>query len=168
MHSLDYSGRGFDLQGKLSMVWDQSSLVRYEKKSDCLKKSYNNNHRRQIMYRGQVVELGVDGEFTFDENLCDVESLEMVTDKMLSNIEKQDELPGVNFTKEQTFFINIAQGYCGIIGGVSQLLLSHLSQHSTFRERIDGMMMNSPKFAEAFKCRPGVRMNPTRKCGHMF
>ena len=31
---------------------------RYEKKSDCLKKSYNNNHRRQIMYRGQVVELG--------------------------------------------------------------------------------------------------------------
>ena len=53
--------------------------------------------------------LGVDGEFTFDENLCDVESLEMITDKMLSNIEKQDELPGVNFTKEQTFFINIAQ-----------------------------------------------------------
>ena len=28
MHSLDFSGRGFDLQGKLSMVWDQSSLVR--------------------------------------------------------------------------------------------------------------------------------------------
>ena len=54
-------------------------------------------------------QLGVDGEFTFDENLCDVESLEMITDKMLSNIEKQDELPGVNFTKEQTFFINIAQ-----------------------------------------------------------
>lgn len=28
MHSLDYSGRGFDLQGKLSLVWDQTSLVR--------------------------------------------------------------------------------------------------------------------------------------------
>ena len=28
---------------------------------------------------------------------------------MLRNIEKQDELPGVNFTKQQTFFINIAQ-----------------------------------------------------------
>ena len=28
MHSLDHSGRGFDLQGKLALVWDQSSLVR--------------------------------------------------------------------------------------------------------------------------------------------
>ena len=28
MHSLDYSGQGFDLQGKLAMVWDQTSLVR--------------------------------------------------------------------------------------------------------------------------------------------
>ena len=28
MHGLDYSGRGFDLQGKLSMIWDQTSLSR--------------------------------------------------------------------------------------------------------------------------------------------
>ena len=28
MHSLDHSGRGFDLQGKLALVWDQTSLVR--------------------------------------------------------------------------------------------------------------------------------------------
>ena len=28
MHSVDNSGRGFDLQGKLAQVWDQSSLIR--------------------------------------------------------------------------------------------------------------------------------------------
>ena len=28
MHSMDYSGRGFDLQGRLAQVWDQSSSVR--------------------------------------------------------------------------------------------------------------------------------------------
>ena len=82
---------------------------RYDKKSECLKKSYNSNHKRQILYRGQVVQLEVDGEFTFDENLCDVEALEMISKKELDNIERQDQLPGVSFTKNQTFFINIAQ-----------------------------------------------------------
>lgn len=70
----------------------------------------------------------MDGNTTFDENLCDVEALEMVSRHALrcdaliksrTNIfylynifrdtERQDELPGVNFTKDQTFFINLAQ-----------------------------------------------------------
>lgn len=168
-HSLDHSGRGFDLQGRLATVWDQASLARYARKSECLKKSYSNNHKRRVQYRGQLVQLAVDGNTTFDENLCDVEALEMVSRHALRDTERQDELPGVNFTKDQTFFINLAQGYCGVIGSVSQVLLSHLSQHSTFRERIDGMMMNSQKFSETFQCGPGTRMNPPRKCGgHMF
>ena len=62
-----------------------------------------------MLYRGQPVRLEVDGDFTFDENLCDVEALEMVTDLEMRNIQKLDDFPGVNFTKEQTFFINIAQ-----------------------------------------------------------
>ena len=62
-----------------------------------------------MLYRGQPVRLEVDGDFTFDENLCDVEALEMVTDLEMKNIQRLDDLPGVNFTKEQTFFINIAQ-----------------------------------------------------------
>ena len=33
----------------------------------------------------------------------------MVADLELNNIQRLDELPGVNFTKEQAFFINIAQ-----------------------------------------------------------
>ena len=28
-HSLDHSGRGFDLQGRLATVWDQASLARW-------------------------------------------------------------------------------------------------------------------------------------------
>ena len=33
----------------------------------------------------------------------------MVTDMEMKKIQTLDKLPGVNFTKEQTFFINIAQ-----------------------------------------------------------
>ena len=105
------------------------------------------------MLRGKHLEIGVDGDFTFDENMCDVESLEMVTETLSeSSFKNEEQLPGVTFTKEQTFFINIAQvpslltenvkrliscvqGYCGLIGGVGQVLQSHLSRHSTFKER---------------------------------
>lgn len=30
--------------------------------------------------------------------------------------------------------------------------------------RVNGMMMNSPAFAAAYKCRLGSYMNPKRKC----
>ena len=72
-HSLDHSGRGFDLQGRLATVWDQGSLARwhsrvpascidpsfrrYARKSECLKKSYSNNHKRRVQYRGQLVQV---------------------------------------------------------------------------------------------------------------
>ena len=36
IHSLDYSGQGFDLQGKLAMVWDQTSLVRWWTEKYCI------------------------------------------------------------------------------------------------------------------------------------
>ena len=34
--------------------------------------------------------------------------------------------------------------------------------------RVDGMMMNSGKFVESFKCSPTSRMNPVKKCSKMF
>ena len=33
----------------------------------------------------------------------------MMSRRELANIERQEKIPGVTFTKEQTFFLNIAQ-----------------------------------------------------------
>ena len=109
LHSLDTPGRGFDLQGKLSTVWDQASSSRYDKKSECLKRWYSNSHKRLATLGDQTVQLQVDGEFTFDENLCDIQAVEMMSRRELANIERERKIPGVTFTKEQTFFLNIAQ-----------------------------------------------------------
>ena len=62
-----------------------------------------------MRYGDQTVQLQVDGDFTFDENLCDIQALEMMSRRELANIDREDRIPGVSFTKEQTFFINIAQ-----------------------------------------------------------
>ena len=91
--------------------WPLSHLLlsRYDKKSECIKRSYTNSHKRLVTYGDQTVQLQVDGDFTFDENLCDIQALEMMSRRELANIDREDSIPGVNFTKEQTFFINIAQ-----------------------------------------------------------
>ena len=77
----------------------------------------------------------------------------------------EEALPGLNYTRQQAFYINIAQvctmqcnsstmfqgcfslssppiyisqffqGYCGRLAGLSEVLLSHLSQHSSYSER---------------------------------
>ena len=86
-----------------------SISFRYEKRAECFKKTYSSSHIRHGTYRGRIVQLGVDGDNTFDENLCDVEALDIVSRQEWGKTKKQQALPGVNFTKEQTFFINIAQ-----------------------------------------------------------
>ena len=106
---------------------------------------------RHGTYRGRLVQLVVDGENTFNENICDIEALDILSRQLWARVKKQQSLPGVNFTKEQTFFLNIAQvkiiflsarlqmfvqGYCGTMGTLSHVLFTHLSQHATYRERL--------------------------------
>ena len=98
-------------------------LHRYKKRSECFKKSYSSSHVRHGTYRGRLVQLAVDGENTFDENLCDIEALDIVSRQLWARTKKQQALPGVNYTKEQTFFINIAQVEMVII---NILMKSHL------------------------------------------
>ena len=84
-------------------------VFRYDKKSECLKRWYTNTHKRLAALGDRTVQLQVDGQFTFDENLCDIQALEMMSRRELANIEREEKIPGVTFTKEQTFFLNIAQ-----------------------------------------------------------
>jgi len=36
--------------------------------------------------------------------------------------------------------------------------------HSQKEARVNGMLMNSADFSEAFQCKPGTNMNPNAKC----
>jgi len=164
-HGLDTAGRGFDLQGRLQQVWDASSLVRYKARADCLvRESWPT---RQVLYRGRKVSLVRDREATFDEDLADIQGLELASGVSWEG-RGGAALPGLNYTRIQAFYINIAQGYCGRMGGLGEVLHSHLSHHSPYPERTDRMAVHSTKYAEAFRCRPGTRMNPISKCSRMF
>jgi hypothetical protein len=58
---------------KDEFIFEINYVCRYEKRAECLKKSYSSSHTRHGTYRGRIVQLNVDGENTFDDNLCDIE-----------------------------------------------------------------------------------------------
>ena len=55
------------------------------------------------------MELSIEGDNILDEVLSDIDALDITLRLEGRRAKKQQLLPGVNFTQEQTLFINIAQ-----------------------------------------------------------
>ena len=144
VHGLDTSGRGFDLRGRLQQVWDPASLVRYRQKAGCQAK--RRWPVRRLLYRGATVQLASRPEDTFNEDLADIQGLELASSVVLAG-DLGEALPGLNYTREQAFFLNVAQGYCGQRGALSEILLTHLGQHSSYAERVDLMALHSSRYS---------------------
>ncbi|CAG2183811.1 unnamed protein product, partial [Oppiella nova] len=73
-------------------------------------------------------------------------------------------LPGIHLTHDQLFFLNYAQIWCGSMRPEDALSKVRSSVHSPGPIRVLGPLSNSYDFANAYKCSPGSRMNPLKKC----
>lgn len=76
----------------------------------------------------------------------------------------EQELPGMNMTHDQLFFLNYAQIWCGSMRPEDALTKIRSSVHSPGIIRVIGPLSNSKDFAEAYDCPLGSPMNPLNKC----
>ncbi|PSN56045.1 hypothetical protein C0J52_11802 [Blattella germanica] len=108
-----------------------------------------------------------DWNVTRNENMADISGLQIAY-KAWRNLQEAEppdaRLPGINLNTRQLFFLNAAQTYCSNLSPEDYILLVEMDFHTPFPERVNGIMMNSPSFAEAYNCPIGSPMNPTRKC----
>ncbi|CAK5079860.1 unnamed protein product [Meloidogyne enterolobii] len=74
------------------------------------------------------------------------------------------QLPGVNLTHDQLFFLNYAQIWCGIMNDKEAVRKLRTSEHSPGPIRVKGPLSNSVDFAAAYNCPEGSPMNPIQKC----
>ena len=51
--------------------------------------------------------LQINGELTFNENMCDVEAVDIASHYVQHDV--HNTLPNVSYTAQQTFFLNLAQ-----------------------------------------------------------
>ena len=74
------------------------------------------------------------------------------------------DLPGLNMTHDQLFFLNYAQIWCGSMRPEDAETKIRSSVHSPGPIRVLGPLSNSHEFSQAYGCDLGSRMNPEKKC----
>ncbi|CAG8714274.1 20113_t:CDS:2, partial [Dentiscutata erythropus] len=74
-------------------------------------------------------------------------------------------LPGFgNLTREQLFFISYGHSWCSKSRPETAVERVRTDPHSPPNWRVNGVLRNTEKFAEVFKCKSGSKMNPVGKC----
>ncbi|KAG5890126.1 hypothetical protein JTB14_027793 [Gonioctena quinquepunctata] len=124
-------------------------------------------HDQYSRYKIDEVGLYVNGRMTQGENIADNGGLKQsfrAFRKWAAEHGEEPDLPGLNLTHDQLFFLNYAQIWCGSMRPEDALTKVRSSVHSPGPIRVLGPLSNSKDFAEAYKCPVGSPMNPTDKC----
>lgn len=160
-HGFDDSGRQYDKDGNLYNWWTEEAETKFHERAQCLVDQYGS-------FVSPEAGLNVNGKITLGENIADNGAVKQTFRAYRNWVKRQGKeepnLPGVNFTHNQLYFLNLAQIRCGISrkdDAVNHILSG---PHSPNRFRITGSLQNMKEFSEAFQCQNGSYMNPPNKC----
>jgi len=159
-HGFDDKGRQFDKHGNLKQWWNNRTIAAFRKEAQCIIDQYSN-------YTLDEINLGIDGRLTQGENIADNGGLKQAFRayrKWVANNGAEPELPGLDLTHNQLFFLNYAQIWCGSMRPEDALTKIRSSVHSPGPIRVLGPLSNSRDFSEAYNCPATSRMNPPKKC----
>ena len=157
-HGFDDQGQQYDKDGNLQPWWDPTSTLSFKNRQKCFVNQYSSY---------QLFGMHVNGNLTLGENLADNGGLKTSYQayKNIAELEGvQSHLPGLEYTPDQLFFIAFAQVWCSIFTEeyIATSLLTN--PHSPGPFRVNGTLINSQEFADAFNCPVGSPMNPKDKC----
>lgn len=171
-----FSGRQFDKDGNMMQWWNNATIRAFRERTQCIIDQYSR-------YKIDEVGLYVNGRMTQGENIADNGGLKqsfrvdttsphktILKDflqayrKWVSQHGEEPDLPGLNLTHDQLFFLNYAQIWCGSMRPEDALTKVRSSVHSPGPIRVLGPLSNSWDFATAYNCPLGSPMNPTNKC----
>ncbi|XP_028418606.1 neprilysin-4-like [Dendronephthya gigantea] len=158
-HGFDVSGMHYDKNGNYISWWTKSSKYAFLMKSLCLRDQYSNY---------TIFGKHMNGIATLGENIADNGGIRLAYKAYQKwkkdNGSDEQLLPDFPFTNEQLFFLKGAQMWCANIRKKVALNMIDTDEHTLKMFRIIGPFSNSEAFSKAFKCPPGKRMNPVKKC----
>ncbi|KAI0238129.1 Endothelin-converting enzyme 1 [Lamellibrachia satsuma] len=158
-HAFDNSGRLFDKVGNMKGWWTEKSSKAFDEQTQCMINQYGN-----YTVRGKHLS----GKVTLAENIADNGGLKTSYEAYMSWLQKHDDshanLPALNMTKQQLFFLSFAQIWCAYYTPEYALLSLDTDPHSYTKYRVIGTLSNTPQFAKAFSCPANSKMNPAHRC----
>ncbi|KAM6216880.1 membrane metallo-endopeptidase-like 1 [Rhynchocyon petersi] len=160
-HGFDNSGRNFDKDGNMLDWWSNFSAQHFEKQSECMIYQYNN-------YSWDLADdMNVNGFNTLGENIADNGGVRQAYNaylKWLKEGGKDSQLPGLDMTHKQLFFINYAQVWCGSYRPEFAVQSIKTDVHSPLKYRVMGSLQNLAAFSNAFHCEKDTPMHPKERC----
>ncbi|KAM8703064.1 hypothetical protein ACLKA7_005407 [Drosophila subpalustris] len=167
IHGFDTQGRRFDAIGNINDWWDEESTLNFENRKQCFMDQYS-----RYSYNGLLLPASNEQS----ENIADNGGIRLAftayrrwLDTLESsgidvNVAGREQLPTLNYTNMQLFFISYAQIWCNDVDRGYRNLQVATDQHVPGQYRVIGPLSNFPEFAKEFHCAPGTRMNPATKC----
>ncbi|KAH9503971.1 Membrane metallo-endopeptidase-like 1, partial [Bulinus truncatus] len=161
IHGFDTVGIKYDKVGVGGFNWNSSFIDKFNNKTKCLIDQYSS-------FVIKKMNETIDGIQTLNENMADNSGIKIsFTAYVETEIHKSSSLalnlPGINYTDYQLFFISYTQSHCNIVKQDAPFQ-SLSGIYSPEQYRIYGPLQNSRDFADAFNCPVGTFMNPTNKC----
>lgn len=175
-HGFDDQGSQYDSSGKLNNWWTADDLTAFKSKAKCFADEYSGFTFKKD--DGGTVH--VNGELTEGENIADNGGIRTSYNAMQRYIKtkeaKQVLLQHIHpsaaqlaeevkqaeqHTPEQLFFYAYAQTWCMKTTAKAEEMQVKTDPHSPGEFRVNGVVRNFDKFAEAFNCRAKSNMNPS-------
>ncbi|GAB0091434.1 Neprilysin-1 [Sergentomyia squamirostris] len=159
-HGFDDKGRQFDKDGNMMQWWNNATIQSFRERAQCIIDQYSK-------YKIDEVGMYMNGRMTQGENIADNGGLKQAFrayKKWVKIHGAEPDLPGLNLTHDQLFFLNYAQIWCGSMRPEDALTKIRSSVHSPGIIRVLGPLSNSKDFADAYNCALGTPMNPVSKC----
>ena len=160
-HGFDDQGRKFDAHGDLKDWWTQEDADQFVKHSDCVVDQY-----AQYVV---VDDIHINSKLTEGEDVADLGGT------ILAYIAWKDATKDMTLrdrdglTPDQRFFIGFAQWACENNRPENQRVQARTDPHSPGKYRINGVVVNMPEFATAFRCKVGQPMvKPPEKVCHVW
>jgi len=165
-HGFDTVGSTFDSNGEMRNWWSTKSEGVFQERAKCYVDHFSN-------YLIPEINRKVNGNETKDENIADAGGLRQALSAYRSHMKqlqrreedvetlapKNVQMPGLDLSPEQLFFLGFAQLWCAAYEEEHYWEeLSH--EHTSDKYRVLGAVSNNDDFAEVYKCALGTPMHP--------
>jgi putative endopeptidase len=158
-HGFDDQGRQYDADGNLRDWWTQQDDTEFRKRVECITDEYSKF--------SPIEGVTLNGKLTLGENGADNAGIRLAFMGLLEGLQNgsvsKASLDG--YTPQQRFFLGYAQVWCQNTRPEEARYRAQTDPHSPGRFRVNGVLQNTPEFAEAFGCsaeQPMVSANACR------
>jgi endothelin-converting enzyme/putative endopeptidase len=153
-HGFDDEGRHYDAHGNLQDWWTKKDAEAFEARASGFIDEYG-------AFVAVAKDIHVDGKLTLGENTADNGGIRLSYNAFLTaSGAATGGKDSFGHTPAQRFFLSYAQGWCVNSTDEFAKEAAKTDPHSPGKYRVNGVLVNTPAFREAFACKLGAPMAP--------